>query len=166
MAGTSSPPLLFSKGPFSNFYSAPIVLTVPGTKQTEYRFPDNETYFQCYKVWVVTSLVDGNFDGELFRAVLKAGTPMQAKRMAGWQNLVMRGGAKHLWNNYYAPVAMLQCNLAKYHQHSNLRDRLARTGTRPLVEHRPDPIWGDNMDGTGKNLLGKTLEIVRAVVCR
>ena len=159
-----SNPLLFSRGPFSNFYTAPIVMGLPWDVTKEMEFPDNETYFQSAKVWFKAAIMGRGFHIEEYMAIAEAGSPAAAKRLARPPHFTMPLSVRKLWDAYYAPVIMLECNLAKYQQHENLRKRLLRTGNRPLVEHRPDPVWGDNMDGTGKNLMGKTLELVRSAV--
>lgn len=58
---------------------------------------------------------------------------------------------------------MLSAVLAKFSQNTRARNALLATDPRPLVEHRHDPIWGDNIDGTGANQMGVILERVRGV---
>ena len=58
---------------------------------------------------------------------------------------------------------MYKALLAKFSQHSNLRDMLAKTGNRQLIEHTSrDSYWGDGGDGRGQNHLGQLLMKVRA----
>lgn len=70
---------------------------------------------------------------------------------------------KFLWDNNSYNV-MLLANLAKFTQNEEAAKTLKSTGNDYLIEHRPDPIWGDNMDGSGKNYQGKILEAVRDVI--
>ncbi len=57
---------------------------------------------------------------------------------------------------------MYECCLAKYLQHHDLRAQLLSTGDEELVEDSPiDWYWGVGKDGTGKNMLGKTLMRIR-----
>lgn len=57
---------------------------------------------------------------------------------------------------------MLVALRAKFSQHEDLRNLLVSTGDAILVEHTVnDSYWGDAGDGTGKNMLGKLLMLVR-----
>ncbi|MCW3060810.1 MAG: hypothetical protein JWQ02_2631, partial [Capsulimonas sp.] len=51
----------------------------------------------------------------------------------------------------------------KFETHSELREMLLSTGDEEIVENAPgDYYWGIGKDGSGKNMLGKILEEVRA----
>lgn len=57
---------------------------------------------------------------------------------------------------------MYRAQLAKFTQHPELADRLLETGHAMLVEHvHGDAYWGDDGDGSGENMLGRTLMAVR-----
>jgi len=57
---------------------------------------------------------------------------------------------------------MREAVVAKFTQHPHLRDLLLSTGEALLVEHtKNDAYWGDGGDGSGKNMLGQILMIVR-----
>jgi ribA/ribD-fused uncharacterized protein len=57
--------------------------------------------------------------------------------------------------------------LAKFTQHSALRELLLSTGDAPIIEHTTnDRYWGDSGDGSGRNMLGKILMEVRAKLRR
>lgn len=150
-------PLLFSGGIPSNFYKAEIILPRPIDLLKEDSFPTNEHYFQACKVAISHA---GTID--MYREIRDADSAAAAKRLG--RAVPLDDSELNEWNNYEAIVSMLQCNLAKYTQNLECKDWLLSTLGRHLVEHRRDPIWGDNMDGTGENLLGKTLELVRATL--
>jgi ribA/ribD-fused uncharacterized protein len=63
-----------------------------------------------------------------------------------------------------ARMVMLEALVSKFSTHKDLRRMLVDTGDRRLVEHRPDPVWGDGMDGTGQNLMGEALMQARALL--
>jgi N-glycosidase YbiA len=57
---------------------------------------------------------------------------------------------------------MCQAVRAKFSQHEELRAILLGTGDALLVEHTErDAYWGDGGDGSGKNMLGRILMVVR-----
>ena len=57
---------------------------------------------------------------------------------------------------------MFEAVRAKFTQHEELRKILLATGDAEIVEHtRKDNYWGDGGDGSGRNMLGKTLMLVR-----
>lgn len=66
------------------------------------------------------------------------------------------------WDEYRI-IAMLKVNYAKFTQNSELREALLATGDSLLEENNwwGDLFWGTNMDGEGKNMLGKTLMAIR-----
>lgn len=55
--------------------------------------------------------------------------------------------------------------LAKFLQNQDAQDDLLSTGDEELVEHTTnDKYWADGGNGSGKNMLGKILVEVRAVI--
>lgn len=65
------------------------------------------------------------------------------------------------WDQVKAQV-MYECCLAKFLQHPELRKQLMETGDQELIEDSPvDYYWGCGKDGTGQNMLGKTLMKIR-----
>ncbi len=57
---------------------------------------------------------------------------------------------------------MYKITMAKFLQHSDLKEILLNTGDSHLIENAPwDSYWGIGKDGNGKNMLGKTLMKVR-----
>lgn len=80
--------------------------------------------------------------------------PKQFSRL--WQEFV---GVPMLHKDW----SMLQVVRCKIRQHPELRAKLLATGNSRLVEHTiNDRYWADGGDGTGKNMLGKILMIIRA----
>ena len=150
-------PVLFDSGIPSNFHQAPIILILPvySAQLGPCVVPSNEHGFQLIK-----DLVAGGYNS---REIIEAATAAEAKRI-GRQVVSLHGERKKYWDEQMAWTAMFQVNTAKYAQHEYCREWLLGTGDALLVEHRPDPIWGDNMDGTGRNQLGKILMIVREML--
>jgi ribA/ribD-fused uncharacterized protein len=151
-------PILFDRGKPSNFYlGAPIIMWCP-LMDTWVTYPANEYYFHCAKTFGCNA---GNML-KFHNDILRAPNCAAAKRLG--RQVPLSRTEVILWDARVAIEAMMVCNLAKFTTHADCREWLVATGTAALIEHRPDPIWGDNMDGTGKNLLGKILEVVRAHV--
>lgn len=144
-------PVFFSRGLPSNLFGAPIWLTHPFTGQP-HRYRTNEHRFHAMK---------GRNAKEHDR--IASQVKALAAKAAG-RALKLSDAEVAAWDSGRAVMVMTEANLAKYTQHSNCRAWLLATGDRPLIEHRPDPIWGDNLDGTGQNLLGRILELVRAMI--
>ena len=66
------------------------------------------------------------------------------------------------WDVFHKDRVMHECCMAKFLQHKDLRDQLMATGDEELVEDSSvDWYWGCGKDGTGKNMLGKTLMKIR-----
>lgn len=145
----------FERGIPSNFHVAPIRLPYPDGGKV-FVFNTNEHYFQACKVLLATG------DRAKCEQVRRAATPGAAKGMG--RQVAMSAAQRARWDNSVAVEVMLRANLAKFFQNRECGDWLLATGTAKLVEHRPDPIWGDDMDGGGKNQLGLILELVRAVL--
>lgn len=59
---------------------------------------------------------------------------------------------------------MLQLLRAKFTQNDLLAERLAKTGTDPIVMEGYNSFWGTGRDGSGENVLGQLLEGVRSEV--
>ncbi|MCU1730767.1 MULTISPECIES: NADAR family protein [unclassified Pseudomonas] len=128
-------------GCFSNFSRHPI--TLDGIL-----WPTTEHYFQACKF---TEQVD-------IDAVREAKTPFLAAQIGRERHRSFRSD----WDQARDPV-MLEALRAKFTQHADLRETLLGTGDAELVEHtKNDRYWADGGDGSGKNMLGKLLEQVRA----
>lgn len=93
-------------------------------------------------------------------AVFHALTPVAAKRIGSQRDRPLREHWDDLRN-----VVMFRAVYAKFTQHEDLREALLATGNAILVEHTPrDAYWGDGGDGSGQDMLGKTLMIVRELL--
>ena len=121
-----------------------------------------EHYFQAYKH-------KGN--PTLFNKILQARTktgkvsPCLAKRLGRGSSKTGVGrlsdSAMKKWNEDRLDV-MYKVTMAKFVQHSDLKEILLSTGDSQLVENAPwDSYWGIGKDGNGQNMLGKTLMKVR-----
>ncbi|KAL6063401.1 Swarming motility protein YbiA [Balamuthia mandrillaris] len=127
-------------GFFSNFSPHPILLG-------EREWPTTEHYFQAQK-----------FAGTDWEEQIRlAPDPKTAKAMGRSRHHPLRAD----WEQVKDSV-MRECLVAKFTQHKDLRAKLVATGNAKLVEHtRNDSYWGDGGDGSGKNMLGRTLMSVR-----
>ena len=84
-------------------------------------------------------------------------TPMEAANRGGDRSRPMRED----WNEV-KDRAMYDALMAQVTRHENLNKLLLETGDSILVEHTVnDNYWGDGGDGTGENMLGKLLMVVR-----
>jgi N-glycosidase YbiA len=153
---SSSDPVLFSGGIPSNFYQATIVLPDPFTGSPA-PWATTEHYFQAAKVAAHYRAVS---DYDSYMNIADAPTAGKAKTRA--RRAPLDPGYLQAWNNGQAFLAMLTCVREKFRAHPECAAWLHATGTRRVVEHRPDPVWGDNLDGTGRNQLGLVLMLVRA----
>lgn len=60
---------------------------------------------------------------------------------------------------------MRKAILRKFETHGNIHEILLATNDEPIVENAPrDYYWGCGKDGSGKNMLGKILVEVRAML--
>lgn len=88
-------------------------------------------------------------------AIWAAKTPREARDLG--QKVTMHNA----WDQIKVEV-MHDCLVAKFTQHHDLRAQLLATGDEELIEDSPiDNFWGCGKDGTGQNMLGKTLMRVR-----
>ncbi len=146
MAGGSSGPIRFySKIPefkeFSNMYASPFQLDGK-------TWPSVEHYFQAQKF-----PTDATYQEEIRKA--KSGA--KAKSLGQSQEHPIRPD----WNTYRLE-AMEKGVEAKFRQNEALKNLLASTGNRELIEASPtDTFWGVGKAGKGENRLGKILMKVR-----
>ena len=130
-------------GEFSNF--APYSIFLDGE-----RWPTSEHYFQAQK-----------FKDLAYRAkIRKANSPTLAARLGRDRKQKLRRD----WESVKVGI-MRKAVLAKFTQHDVLQALLLSTGDAKLVEHTEnDDYWGDGGNGRGKNLLGRILMEVRALL--
>lgn len=127
-------------GCFSNFAPYPV-------KMGKKTWPTSEHYFQAQK-----------FEDEQYQEKIRENkSPMIAARLGRSRKVKIR----REWESMKVGV-MRDVVLAKFSQHSELRETLLSTGDAKLVEHTTnDSYWGDGGDGSGKNMLGQILMQVR-----
>jgi ribA/ribD-fused uncharacterized protein len=127
-------------GEFSNF--APFKINIMGKV-----WPTSEHYFQAQKC-----------DDPFYqKEILQATTPKMAAELGRRLDLKIRDN----WEQIKDDV-MYEALSAKFTQHQNLKELLLSTDNAIIVEHTSrDDYWGDGGDGSGKNMLGKTLMKVR-----
>ena len=127
-------------GCFSNFSPHPV-------KMKGKVWPTSEHYFQAQKFV-------GTAHEEEIRRVK---SPMIAARMGRDRKRPLR----HDWESAKDEI-MFEAVRAKFTQHEELRKILLATGDAEIIEHTgKDSYWGDGGDGSGRNMLGKTLMLVR-----
>ena len=132
-------------GCFSNFSYHPI--EIRGVI-----WPTSEHYFQAQKFAGTFHEMD----------ILKAKSPREAADMGRDRSRPMRAD----WEEVKDDI-MREAVLAKFTQHKDIAEILLSTKDAILVEHtKNDGYWGDNGDGTGKNMLGKILMEVREKLCK
>lgn len=89
-------------------------------------------------------------------AIWAATKAMEARNLG--QKVTMRSD----WDQVKRAV-MKECCMAKFLQHSDLREQLVDTGTEELIEDsKIDWFWGCGKDGTGQNVLGQVLMEIRS----
>ncbi len=129
-------------GEFSNFYKAIIEID-------KNKYSTTEHYFQAMKY---------NHNPEYFEKIKNAYSPSEAAKLGRSRKYPLRTD----WEKVKDNIMMIALK-AKFNQHPNLKKILINTGNAILVEHtKNDSYWGDGGDGTGKNMLGKSLMILRS----
>ena len=130
-----------SYGCFSNFYPSPMIID-------DISYKTNEHYFQSVK-----SLTPENQE-----KIRDAKSPNEAAKLGRKTDL------RPDWESVKDEIMLKGC-MHKFEQNEKQREVLLGTGDLMLVEHTVnDKYWGDAGDGTGKNMLGKTLVQVRDAI--
>jgi ribA/ribD-fused uncharacterized protein len=128
-------------GFLSNFFPAKIKIDGEWYDTTEH-------YFQAMKTK----------DPKRRERIRRAATPGKAAKMGRARKATK---LRPDWEDV-KDEAMLTACLAKFTQHPDLWKQLDETGDSILVEHtKRDRYWGDAGDGSGTNMLGKILWLVR-----
>lgn len=127
-------------GAFSNFSRHTVELK--GKK-----WPTSEHYYQAMKF----------LDEEVQEHVRLCKSPGGAAAMGRDKTLPIRED----WDEARDQV-MKDVIYAKFTQHEDLKELLLSTGSEHIIEDSPiDFYWGCGHDGTGKNMLGRILMLVR-----
>lgn len=113
-------------------------------------WPTVEHYFQAQK-----------FAGtERAQLIQNAATPRQAKDLGHDRSVPLRSD----WDEVKEAV-MRHAVFRKFETHGEARAVLLGTGDEDIIEDSPtDYYWGCGADGTGKNMLGRILMDVRALL--
>jgi ribA/ribD-fused uncharacterized protein len=128
-------------GEFSNFADFPILLE-------GHRWPTSEHYFQAKKF----------ADRAYQKRIRMTPSPMRAAILGRDRKQKIRPD----WGRVKLGI-MHDAVMAKFTQHTELRELLLATGDAQIVEHTPnDDFWGDGGNGLGRNMLGRILMKVRA----
>jgi len=97
-------------------------------------------------------------DTDEYIEILDAKTPRIARNMGQKVNI------RSDWDKIKYDI-MFECVFAKFTQHKDLQNLLLSTGEEEIIEDSPiDYYWGCGKDGSGKNMLGKILMQVRAII--
>lgn len=127
-------------GCFSNFSRHPVWMN-------DVKYRTSEHYFQAMKFT----------DHERQLDIERLDTPMKAANEGRKKHPSFRRD----WDDVKDEI-MYQVVKAKFTQHKDIKEVLLSTGNREIIEHtNKDSYWADGGDGTGKNMLGKTLMRVR-----
>jgi hypothetical protein len=130
-------------GCFSNF-------SAHGFELDNAWWPTSEHYFQAQK-----------FAGTPFvEQVRQARSPKEAASLGRQRTLPLRPD----WEQAKDEI-MLQAVLRKFETHADIRAILLGTEDEEIIENTTtDQYWGCGTDGTGQNMLGKTLMQVRQIL--
>lgn len=130
-------------GCFSNF-------SAYGFELDKLWWPTSEHYFQAQK-FVGTPFVE---------QVRQARSPREAANLGRQRTLPLRPD----WEQVKDEV-MLQAVLRKFETHADIRALLLATGDEAIIENTTtDYYWGCGTDGSGHNMLGKTLMRARQML--
>lgn len=131
-------------GCFSNF-------SRHGFKKGGHYYKTSEHYFQSMKFAHAP---------EHMYAVIDASTPKIAANIGRDRKRPLRRDWESVKDNI-----MREAVLAKFETHADIRQMLLDTGDEDIIENAPnDYYWGCGKTGTGKNMLGKILMEVRAIL--
>ncbi len=141
---------------FTNFYNAASFNLV--LNQANYTFRTSEHAFQALK------FAPGS---EEFMAVLNAKTSRDVFNLANGTDGRFKDKIRPDWQNVSEAI-MYQILCSKFSQDPNLKQLLAQTGDRVLIENAGgnDSFWGNGVDGRGQNKLGICLMQTRTELGR
>jgi ribA/ribD-fused uncharacterized protein len=168
-------------GEFSNFSKHPILYAHPGydgDPEVLKEYPTSEHAYQALKFDYPGASEASRAYAEIIR---KTNTPYKAK-LLGHQKLAPRNSPS--WRLKLDPtirvyqrvkpdpkweeskyLMMVDILVAKFTQHENLRDLLLNTNDAIIQEDNPyDDYWSIGKDGSGLNMLGQALMVVREAI--
>ena len=139
--------------PFSNFH--PSTIEIDGVK-----YSHSEQYIQAEKAKLFN-------DDATHNNIMKASSPGAMKYLG--HNV--QGFKADVWHSEIPKISYATL-LAKFSQHTHLKDILLQTGRRTLAEASTDALWAsgvklghpnclDQSSWTGENHMGKTMERIR-----
>lgn len=132
-----------ANGQLSNFYPSEIKM------EDKKIYPTVEHYYQSMK------FVGSN--DAFAEKVRQASTPALAKKMGGTREVKLRFD----WEEKKLGI-MREALLAKFIQHSFLKEFLLSTQSKHLIENSPyDSYWGAGKSGKGQNQMGILLMELR-----
>lgn len=149
--------------PFSNFYHAPFV---DGNNDI---WPTTEHYFQAMKFHSKTIVNHNGKEVNLRKLIRYADTPKIAAELGrnrdfplreDWETFtyMVHDGMEFRNKDKYMYAALY----FKFTQHDHLKQLLLETNDAEIIESSPiDFYWGEGKDGSGRNMLGKLLQILR-----
>lgn len=133
-------------GCFSNFSDHPLTFG-------DNVFKTSEHFFQAMKYMPFRNADQR----KRFQEILDAETPKEAARLGRLRDVAIRSD----WESVKDSVMYVALH-AKFTQHKDIKEILLSTGNSILIEHTiNDSYWGDGLDGSGKNMLGKLLMKLR-----
>lgn len=160
MAKVRGKPILIERGILLNFYKSPFYALHPFRDELVlYQGPEWRFHSMKPLAMDLTPAVIKRVGPDLHDEIQNALTARNAKE-AG--HFIKPFNSKY-WDTISFRI-MLEANMLKFTQNDIARRALLDTGRRPLVEHRRDKIWGDNLDGSGKNWQGQILMRVRDAI--
>lgn len=146
---------------FSNWWEASIKMTIDDTEMT----------FFCVEQWMMWNKAVVMGDHETAEKILQSRDPREIKKLG--REVKNYDDAK--WAAVKFEIVK-QGVIAKFQQHSELRDILLKTGTKTIAEaahydkqwgiglHRTNPDTQDSTKWQGDNLLGQCLMEAREVI--
>ena len=96
-------------------------------------------------------------DPEVLATIMAADTPRSAWEISQSYKHTQRPG----WDEMKRSV-MKELFRAKLAQHADVYNALSTSGDAAIVKHQSDAYWGDNLDGSGQNVMGKVWMELRA----
>jgi ribA/ribD-fused uncharacterized protein len=157
----------FVGGPFSQWFMRPFTAPMPCIETSEDSDGDRYT-FNCAEQYMMSAKAALFSDYDALAEILAAKLPKEQKLIGRRVNRF----DPDVWNEKAKSVVTMG-NIAKFNQHSDLREYLFATGDKKIVEGAwYDPVWGvklawddprilNEANWEGTNWLGECLMYVR-----